>query len=159
MLGYGNFPKGIPKTLSISLFACLEWNNNVSSFQTALDRQTDNLQVCVQLKWLFKAFSFCAATAQRGCPSDLTQSHGSWWGTGCIHIQLGRRKRGQDQELPPTTLVCSSISQQNYSVSQFSYKGDDSNLSSSSPSLQLLWLQIFYIFWKKYIENDPAFEL
>lgn len=76
-------------------------------------------------------------------PLTSLNQHGSWWGTGCIHIQLGRRKRGQDLELPPIMLVCSSITEQNYSVSQFSYKRDNSNLSSLSPSLQLFQLQIF----------------
>lgn len=90
-------------------------------------------------------------------PLTSLNQHGSWWGTGCIHIQLGRWKRGQDLELPPIMLVCSSITEQNYSVSQFSYKRDKSfQLVSFPPAFPIA---DFCIFWKKYIKNDPAFEL
>lgn len=124
-------------------FVCLLWMKQQCIFLSDSPEQTDNLQVCVQPKWLFKVFSFCAATAQRGCPSNLTQSARQLMGNGLYSYTAWKKKKGSGSGAPSyLMLVCSSIREQNYSVSQFSYKRDDSNLSSLSLSLQLLQLQI-----------------
>lgn len=74
--------------------------------------QTDDVQANAQPKWLFKAFSFCAATAWCRCPSDPTQMslwpHSVFIGTTAHGEPALFRHRGEAERgvvvwsLPPT---------------------------------------------------------